>query len=76
MLEEQKINIQMLIYIVYYMIIKEEAVFKRCIQYLKKYKDILFWTKVNFVAPQIVAFFNNGLYIDLYCANKKEGNDV
>lgn len=33
---------------------------------LEEYAPLLFWTEVNFVGPQIVAVFENGLHVDLY----------
>jgi len=48
-----------------------EHFLNRRLDYLKKYKGLLFWTEVNFVAPQIVAVFNNGLHLDLYTVTKE-----
>lgn len=44
---------------------------KRRITYLQMYKHILYWSESNFVGPQIVAVFEDGLHFDLYCITKK-----
>jgi hypothetical protein len=36
------------------------------IAYLESYRPILYWSEANFVGPQIVAVFNDGLHFDLY----------
>jgi predicted nucleotidyltransferase len=36
------------------------------LEYLKQYKELLYWSEANFVGPQIVAVFANGLHLDLY----------
>jgi len=36
------------------------------IQYLEKYKRLIYWCEENFVAPQIVGVFEDALHFDLY----------
>ena len=36
------------------------------IQYLEKYMPLIYWSESNFVGPQIVGVFENGLHFDLY----------
>ncbi|QIK70690.1 hypothetical protein G7062_10415 [Erysipelothrix sp. HDW6C] len=43
-----------------------ESFLKRRIDYLREYKDILYFSEENFVGPQIVAIFEDGLHFDLY----------
>lgn len=43
-----------------------ESFLTRRLAHLRQYGALLFWTEVNFVAPQIVAVFDNGLHVDLY----------
>lgn len=43
-----------------------ESFLERRTDYLLKYGELLFWTEVDHVGPQIVAVFSNGLHIDLY----------
>lgn len=43
-----------------------EGFLERRLKYLKNYRQLLFWTEVNLVCPQIVAVFSNGLHVDLY----------
>ncbi|MDR0461654.1 MAG: hypothetical protein LBH62_09610 [Nitrososphaerota archaeon] len=38
----------------------------RRIEYLEKYKPLLHWSEVYFVAPQIVGIFEDALHFDLY----------
>jgi predicted nucleotidyltransferase len=52
--------------------LENEATFlKKRIQYLETYKPILFFEEVNFVGPQLVCVFENGLHFDLYMQNKQ-----
>lgn len=39
---------------------------KKRIQYLETYQNILYYSFVNFVGPQIVCIYENGLHVDLY----------
>jgi len=48
----------------------EEFLGKR-IKYLEAYKPIIYYTNENFVAPQIVAVFEDGLHFDLYTVTKE-----
>jgi predicted nucleotidyltransferase len=36
------------------------------IGYMEKYRALIFWQEVNFVGPQIVGVFDDGLHFDLY----------
>lgn len=49
---------------------KEEFLSKR-IKYLEAYKQIIYYTEENFVGPQIVAVFEDGLHFDLYTVTKE-----
>ena len=48
-----------------------EDFFVKRIMYLEQYKTILFWSESNFVGPQIVAIFEDGLHFDLYTVTEK-----
>ncbi|GGH27032.1 nucleotidyltransferase domain-containing protein [Paenibacillus segetis] len=53
----------------FYCIVKEdqiESFLERRLDYLQQYKPLIYWSESNFVGPQIVAVFNNGLHFDLY----------
>lgn len=53
----------------FYCIIKDnelEDFLKRRLDYLKQYRPLIYWSETNFVGPQIVAVFDNGLHFDLY----------
>lgn len=53
----------------FYCIVKEDKLdefLKRRIGYLEQYRPIIYWSEANFVGPQIVAVFDNGLHFDLY----------
>ena len=43
----------------------------RRLMHLEKYKSMVFVEEVNFVAPQIVAVFEDGLHFDLYTVTEK-----
>lgn len=43
----------------------EEFLNKR-IDYLEQYRPLIYWSEANFVGPQIVAVYDNGLHFDLY----------
>lgn len=43
-----------------------ETFLPRRLDYLERYRPLLFWSEANFVGPQIVAVFDNGLHFDLY----------
>ncbi len=45
---------------------KIDEFLERRLDYLRKCNQIIFWTEVNFVAPQMVTVFNNSLHFDLY----------
>ncbi|MFL0249629.1 nucleotidyltransferase domain-containing protein [Clostridium neuense] len=49
---------------------REEFLSKR-ILYLKSYKPLIYYSEENFVAPQIVAVFEDGLHFDLYTVTKE-----
>lgn len=52
-----------------YCIVKEdeqEAFLKRRLEILEKYRPLIYWSESNFVGPQIVGVFDNGLHFDLY----------
>lgn len=36
------------------------------IEILQEYRPIIYWSEANFVGPQIVAVYDNGLHFDLY----------
>lgn len=53
----------------FYCIVKDnelEDFLKRRLDYLKQYRPLIYWSETNFVGPQIVAVFDNGLHFDLY----------
>ena len=43
-----------------------EPFLQRRREILERYRPILFWAEVNFVGPQVVAVYDDGLHIDLY----------
>lgn len=43
-----------------------ESFLDRRLDHLRHYRDLLFWSEPNFVGPQIVAVYSNGLHLDLY----------
>lgn len=45
---------------------KLEDFLDRRVELLKQYQEIVFYSEANFLGPQIVAVFNNGLHYDLY----------
>lgn len=52
-----------------YCLVKEdglETFFKKRVEYLRKYRPFMYLTEANFVGPQIVGVYDNGLHIDLY----------
>ena len=52
-----------------YCLVHEEDLddrFRKRLYYLRHYQELLYWSEANFVAPQIVAVFSNGLHLDLY----------
>jgi len=53
----------------FYCIVKEEQrdeFLKRRVGYLEEYRPLMYWSESNFVGPQIVGVFDNGLHFDLY----------
>lgn len=57
-----------------YCIIKEDEMkefLNRRINYLEQYKPLIYWSEANFVGPQIVGVFENGLHFDLYAITYK-----
>lgn len=53
----------------FYCMVKEEELDSfliRRLDYMKQYKPLIFHQEVNFVGPQIVGVYNNGLHFDLY----------
>lgn len=53
----------------FYCIVKDDELedfLKRRLNYLKQYRPLIYWSEVNFVGPQIVAVFDNGLHFDFY----------
>lgn len=52
-----------------YCLVKEAGLdnfLKKRVDYIKQYRPLMYLTEVNFVGPQIVGVYNNGLHIDLY----------
>jgi predicted nucleotidyltransferase len=52
-----------------YVVVKEsdmERFLEKRLSYLNKYMEVIYSEKVNFVAEQIVAIYDNGLHFDLY----------
>lgn len=43
-----------------------EEFLKKRVDYLEQYKPLIYWSETNFVGPQIVAVYDNGLHFDLY----------
>lgn len=43
-----------------------EAFLPKRIEYMEKYRPMIFWQEVNFVGPQVAGVFDNGLHFDLY----------
>lgn len=53
----------------FYCMVKDEEVedfLEKRISYMEKYKPLIFHQEANFVGPQIVGVFDNGLHFDLY----------
>jgi predicted nucleotidyltransferase len=53
----------------FYCMVKNEKMndfLKRRVDYIEQYKPLIFCEDVNFVGPQIVGVFDNGLHFDLY----------
>ncbi|QTA37904.1 aminoglycoside 6-adenylyltransferase [Thermosipho ferrireducens] len=53
----------------FYCLVKSDSLeefLKKRLHYLKQYRPLIYWSEVNFVGPQIVAVFDNGLHFDLY----------
>lgn len=53
----------------FYCIVKDDEIenfLRRRLNYLKQYRPLIYWSESNFVGPQIVAVFDNGLHFDLY----------
>ncbi len=44
---------------------------KKRLQLLEKYRPLIYYSESNFVGPQIVAVFDNGLHFDLYTVTMK-----
>ena len=52
-----------------YCLVKNEGLdsfLKTRVDYMKQYRPLIFLEEVNFVGPQIVGVFDNGLHFDLY----------
>jgi predicted nucleotidyltransferase len=43
-----------------------EGFLERRISYLENYRKLIYWSESDFVGPQIVGFFEDGLHFDLY----------
>lgn len=57
-----------------YCLVKEdlEEDFLDCrLQILRSYQPVVYWTESNFVGPQIVAVYENGLHFDLYTVTEE-----
>jgi len=53
----------------FYCIVKDDEMkdfLKRRLNYLKQYRPLIYWSEVDFIGPQIVAVFDNGLHFDFY----------
>ena len=53
----------------FYCMVKQEELdcfLKKRVSYMEQYKPLIFCEEVNFVGPQIVGVFDNGLHFDLY----------
>ena len=53
----------------FYCIVEEEKkqeFLNRRIGYMEAYRPLIYWSESNFVGPQIVGVFDNGLHFDLY----------
>lgn len=53
----------------FYCLVKEQEMdsfLKKRIHFMEQYKPLIFCGEVNFVGPQIVGVFNNGLHFDFY----------
>lgn len=53
----------------FYCVVEHEKLdefLNRRLYYLKQYKPLLYWSESDFVGPQIVAVFEDGLHFDLY----------
>lgn len=53
----------------FYCIVREDKMedfLNRRLNYLQQYRPLIYWSESNFVGPQIVAVFDNGLHFDLY----------
>ena len=44
----------------------EEGFLSERLNILRSYRPLIYWSEANYVAPQIVAVFDNGLHFDLY----------
>ena len=59
----------------FYCLVREECLadfLARRIGILEKYQEIVYWSESNFVGPQIVAVFANGLHFDLYTVTESK----
>lgn len=45
---------------------KLEAFLPKRISYIESYKPLIYWSESNFVGPQIVGVYEDGLHLDLY----------
>jgi predicted nucleotidyltransferase len=50
---------------------KIENFLSKRLKYLQAYKQIIYYTEENFVGPQIVTVFEDGLHFDLYTVTKE-----
>lgn len=46
------------------------------IKYLETYRPVLYWSESNFVGPQIVAVYDDGLHFDLYTLTQRTLSNV
>lgn len=56
-----------------YVIVSEEKMeefLSKRLDYLTSYKPVIYYSYVNFVGPQIVVIFDDGLHFDLYAVTK------
>ncbi|WP_440895654.1 nucleotidyltransferase domain-containing protein [Amphibacillus sp. Q70] len=52
-----------------YCLVKEDGLnrfLEKRIDYIREYRSLMYLTEVNFVGPQIVGVYDNGLHFDLY----------
>jgi hypothetical protein len=48
-----------------------DAYLPKRLNYLQAYRPLVYWSESNFVGPQIVAVFDDGLHFDLYAVTRE-----